>query len=96
MRYFDWSTNKNERLKEQRDITFQEIVFHILHGGLLDVLEHPNKQQYPGQRIFVVNVEGYVYLVPYVETEESIFLKTIVPSRKMTKKYLGGQKDETE
>jgi len=96
MRYFDWSTNKNERLKEQRDITFQEIVFHILHGGLLDVLEHPNKQQYPGQRIFVVNVEGYVYLVPYVETEESIFLKTIVPSRKMTKKYLGGEKDETE
>ena len=96
MRYFDWSTNKNEWLKEQRDITFEEIVFHILHGGLLDVLEHPNKQQYPGQRIFVVNVEGYVYLVPYVETEESIFLKTIVPSRKMTKKYLGGKKDETE
>jgi len=96
MRYFDWSTNKNERLKEQRDITFEEIVFHILHGGLLDVLEHPNKQQYPGQRIFVVNVEEYVYLVPYVETEESIFLKTILPSRKMTKKYLGGQKDETE
>jgi len=96
MRYFDWSTDKNEWLKERRDITFEEIVFHILHGGLLDVLEHSNKEQYSGQRIFVVNVEGYVFLVPYVETEESVFLKTIIPSRKMTKKYLGGDKDETE
>ena len=96
MRYFDWSTDKNEWLKERRDITFEEIVFHILHRGLLDVLEHPNKEQYSGQRIFVVNVEGYVFLVPYVETEESVFLKTIIPSRKMTKKYLGGDKDETE
>jgi uncharacterized DUF497 family protein len=96
MRYFDWSTDKNEWLKEQRDITFEEIVFHILHGGLLDVLEHPKKEQYPGQRIFVVNVAGYVCLVPYVETEESIFLKTIIPSRKMTKKYLRGDTDETE
>jgi uncharacterized DUF497 family protein len=90
MRYFDWSTDKNERLREQRDITFEEIVFHILHDGLLDVLEHPNKEQYPGQRIFVVDVEGYVYIIPFVETEESIFLKTIIPSRKMTKKYLKG------
>ena len=96
MRYFDWSTDKNEWLKKHRDITFEEIVFHILHGGLLDVLEHPNKEQYSGQKIFVVNVEGYVFLVPYVETEESVFLKTIIPSRKMTKKYLGGDKDETE
>ncbi len=96
MRYFDWSTDKNERLKKQRDITFEEIVFHILHDGLLDVLEHPNKEQYPDQRIFVVDVEGYVYLVPYVETEESIFLKTIIPSRKMTKKYLKGDKNEAE
>lgn len=92
MPYFDWSTDKNERLKEQRDITFEDIVFHILHDGLLDVLEHPNKEQYPGQMIFVVDVEGYVYLVPYVETEESVFLKTIIPSRKMTKKYLKGDK----
>ena len=96
MRYFDWSTDKNERLKGQRDITFEEIVFHILHDGLLDVLEHPNKKQYPGQRIFVVDVEGYVYLVPFVETEESVFLKTIIPSRKMTKKYLKGDQYETE
>jgi uncharacterized DUF497 family protein len=94
MRYFDWSTDKNERLREQRDITFEEIVFHILHDGLLDILEHPNKEQYPDQRIFVVDVEGYVYLVPFVETEDSVFLKTIIPSRKMTKKYLKGDQNE--
>ena len=96
MRYFDWSTDKNERLKKQRDITFEEIVFHILHDGLLDVLEHLNKEQYPDQRIFVVDVEGYVYLVPFVETEDSVFLKTIIPSRKMTKKYLKGEQNEAE
>ena len=96
MRYFDWNPDKNNWLKKQRSITFEEIVFHILHGGLLDVLEHPNKQQYPDQRIFVVNVEGYVCLVPFVETEETVFLKTIIPSRKMTKKYLGADRYEAE
>jgi uncharacterized DUF497 family protein len=96
MRYFDWNPDKNEWLKEQRGITFEEIVFHILHGGLLDVLEHPNRKQYPDQKIFVVNVEGYVCLVPFVETEEKVFLKTIIPSRKLTKKYLGGNKDEAK
>jgi len=96
MRYFDWNPDKNEWLKEQRGITFEEIVFHILHGGLLDVLEHPNRKQYAGQKIFVVNVEGYVCLVPFVETEERVFLKTIIPSRKLTKKYLGGNKNEAK
>jgi uncharacterized DUF497 family protein len=96
MRYFDWNPDKNKRLKEQRGITFEEIVFYILHRGLLDVIEHPNKQQYPDQRIFVVNVEGYVCLVPFVETEETVFLKTIIPSRKMTKKYHGADKHEAE
>ena len=96
MRYFDWNPDKNASLKEQRGVTFEEIVFHILHGGLLDVLEHPNRKQYPGQRIFVVNVEGYVCLVPFVETKEKVFLKTIIPSRKMTKKYLGANKNEAE
>jgi len=96
MRYFDWNEDKSKWLRWQRGITFEEIVFYILHGGLLDVLEHPNQKQYPGQRIFVVNVEGYVCLVPFVETEEMIFLKTIIPSRKMTQKYLGDGKNEAE
>jgi hypothetical protein len=63
----------------------------MTHEGLLDTIEHPNSKQYPGQRIFIVNIEGYVFLVPFVEDEKTIFLKTIIPSRKMTKLYLGGE-----
>ena len=66
------------------------IVFHVAHGGLLDTIEHPNQRRYAGQRIFIVKVEEYVCLVPFVEDDAVIFLKTIVPSRKMTKQYLGG------
>lgn len=62
----------------------------MARGDLLDILEHPNQERYGGQRIFVVKVEGYVYLVPFVETEGEIILKTIIPSRKATKQYLGG------
>jgi len=94
MPYFDWNTDKNDWLKNQRDITFEEIVFHIGQGDLLDVLEHPNEKQYPGQKILVVKVNDYTYLVPFIEDEDTIFLKTIIPSRKMTKKYLGDNKGE--
>lgn len=90
MKLFDWNEEKNELLMRDRGISFEEIIFHLSHGGLLDDIEHPNQRQYPGQRIMVVNVEGYVCLVPFVEDEETIFLKTIIPSRKMTRIYLGG------
>ncbi|MFH0787662.1 MAG: toxin [Pseudomonadota bacterium] len=72
---------------------FEEIVYHLQHGGLLDVIGHPNQKTYPNQRIFIVNVEGYACLVPFVETDDGIFLKTIIPSRKMTKLYLGGEQE---
>lgn len=88
MKLYDWNDDKNERLKQDRKITFEDIVFHLSRGGLLDTIEHPNQQQYPDQKIFIVNVENYAYLVPFVEDDETIFLKTIIPSRKMTKKYL--------
>jgi len=91
MKPYDWSDEKNEWLRQERGVTFEDIVFHLSQGGLLDTIEHPNQQQYPGQRIFIVNVEGYAYLVPFVEDDEMIFLKTIIPSRKMTKQYLGGE-----
>jgi uncharacterized DUF497 family protein len=96
MKVFEWNADKNERLREERGVTFEEVVFHILHDGLLDILEHPNKKKYPGQRIFVVDIEGYAYLAPFVETEESVFLKTIIPSRKMTAVYLKGGDNETD
>jgi uncharacterized DUF497 family protein len=92
MKYYDWNVDKNEELIQERGISFEEIVFCIMHGGLLDVIEHPNKDIYPNQKIFIVNIDDYVYLVPFVEDEKTIFLKTIIPSRKMTRKYLGEAK----
>jgi uncharacterized DUF497 family protein len=88
MKYFTWSAEKNERLKETRQISFEEIVFYIESGQLLDIIENPNSAKYQGRRILIVKVNDYAYLVPLVESEDEIFLKTIIPSRKATKKYL--------
>lgn len=90
MPHFSWNTEKNDQLWQDRGITFEEIVFHIERGDVLDLLEHPNQERYGGQRIFVVAVDEYAYLVPFVESAEGLFLKTIIPSRKATRKYLGG------
>ena len=90
MKLFDWNDEKNDELKRERDVSFEEIVFHITHGELLDTIQNQNQKKYPGQKIFIVNVENYACLVPFVEDDEIIFLKTIIPSRKMTRKYLGG------
>ena len=95
MKYFSWDNDKNQLLKSDRNISFEEIVFHLEKKHLLDIVEHPNQKKYKGQKIFIVNIENYAYLVPFVENEQEIFLKTIIPSRKATKKYLGDpDKDE--
>jgi uncharacterized DUF497 family protein len=90
MKYFSWDSEKNEKLKSERNISFEEIVYYIEKGQVLDILEHSNKKKYPNQFMFVISVEDYVYLVPFVERENEIFLKTIIPSRKTTKQYLKG------
>jgi uncharacterized DUF497 family protein len=96
VKYFDWDDAKNAKLRAERGIGFEDIVFHIERGGLLDILDHPNPGRYTSQRIFVVEREDYVYLVPFVEDERTVFLKTIIPSRKATKQYLReGSDDET-
>jgi len=89
MKPFNWSATKNKQLIIERGISFEDIIFFLQQGALLDDLVHPNREKYPYQRVFVVNVDGYIYLVPYVEDRKEIFLKTIIPSRKATKKYLG-------
>ena len=71
------------------------MVFHIENGDVLDIIDHPNAERYGHQRIYILNVEGYGYLVPFVETENEIFLKTIIPSSKMTRRYLYDQEDQT-
>lgn len=92
MKHFSWNEEKNELLKEERQISFEDIVFYIAQGFLLDILEHPNQDRYQGQKIFVVEIDDYVYLVPFVEDEQVIFLKTVIPSRKATRMYLKGSK----
>jgi uncharacterized DUF497 family protein len=89
MKYLSWSPEKNEKLREERGISFEEIGFHIEKGDVLDVMEHPNQERYPGQSILVVSIDEYAYLVPFVEDDDVMFLKTIIPSRKATKKYHG-------
>ena len=96
MKYFTWDDTKNETLKTDRGVGFEEIVFHIERGDLLDTVEHPNQTRYRGQRIFVVKVDDYVYLVPFAEDDTSVFLKTIIPSRKATKQYLGHEPEDHE
>jgi hypothetical protein len=94
VKYFAWDDAKNAKLRKERGIGFEDVVFHIERGDLLDILEHPRPDRYAGQRIFVVRREDYVYLVPFVEDERTVFLKTIIPSRKATKEYLGEEIDD--
>ncbi len=91
MKLINWDADKNRKLIEERHISFEEIVFSLQSGGLLDDAVHPNSDKYPNQRVFVVALNEYVYLVPYVENDEEIFLKTAFPSRKATKEYFGAK-----
>jgi hypothetical protein len=89
---FRWDESKNELLKKLRTISFEDIVVRVVGGDLLDVIEHPAPERYPGQKIFVVRIDDHVVLVPFVEDERTVFLKTIFPSRKMTRIYLGAKR----
>ena len=94
MRVFHWDIEKNEKLIRERGISFEEVVLAIESGKVLDLLGHPNLHKYQNQQMFVVELKGYAYLVPFVEEKDYIFLKTIIPSRKATREYLGGSRDE--
>jgi uncharacterized DUF497 family protein len=87
MKVFVWNQDKNEYLRKTRSITFQDIVFAIQEGLVLTEYINPNTAKYPQQRILEILIADYVYLVPYVESKNELFLKTIIPSRKATKKY---------
>jgi len=89
MKNLNWNSEKSVALKASRGICFGDVVFYIERGDILDDYLHPNQQAYPGQRIMVIAIAYYAYLVPYAENEEELFLKTIIPSRKATQRYLG-------
>ena len=95
MKRYSWNAEKNEQLQKTRGISFEEVVFHIQAGDEVDVYLHPNQERYPGQKVSVVVINDYAYLVPFVESEEGIFLKTIIPSRKATKDYVGESDEST-
>ena len=91
MDHYKWNKEKNERLKIERGVSFEQITMHIERGDVLDIVVHPNQEKYPNQQLLVVEINDYVYLVPFVENENGKFLKTIIPSRKATRVYLGGK-----
>jgi uncharacterized DUF497 family protein len=92
MKYFDWNDDKNEVLKKTRGVSFEQVELAIALGDLIDRIKHPNSAKYPNQQVFLVKVDEYIYAVPYVEDGEKIFLKTIIPNSRATKRYLGSKK----
>ena len=92
MKSIEWNEEKNRELQAERGVCFEDVVICLINNKILDVIAHPNKEQYSNQRIFILNINDYIYMVPFVEDGKAIFLKTIIPSRKMTKKYFEGGK----
>ncbi|MCF6191249.1 MAG: BrnT family toxin [Cocleimonas sp.] len=93
MKEINWNPTKNQQLITERGVSFEDVVFYLQKNAILDDIEYPNRDKYPNQRVFVISIDAYVYLVPYVEDEKEIFLKTIIPSRKATRQYSGESND---
>jgi len=89
---YEWNPDKNEWLKKNRNISFEQIIFHLGQGDIWGTSDHPNQDRYPGQKLYFVIVDNYIYIVPHVVEEDYIFLKTIIPSRKATKGFLKKRK----
>ena len=85
---YEWNNDKNRLLKKTRGISFEQVVMHIQNGDVLDIIEHPNQEKYVNQYVIVVNINDYAYAVPFVQQGKDRFLKTIIPSRQLTRKYL--------
>ena len=86
---YRWSEEKNILLITQRGISFNDVIYELENNGVLDNYKHPNEDKYPNQYIYVIRLKGYIHYVPYVVEEDYIFLKNIIPSRKLNKKYQG-------
>ena len=94
MKPFRWSPDKNDVLKQERGVSFEDITVAVEAGGLLEIVPHQNPTKYPRQKIMVVGVAGYAFLVPFVEEEDHFFLKTIIPSRKATRDFIAKESDD--
>ena len=91
MKPFRWDPDKNEQLIQVRGISFEQITVAVENGNLLQVVQHPNSEKYPKQKVMIVKIDGYAYLVPFVEEADYLFLKTIIPSRKATRDFIEGK-----
>ena len=91
----EWNEEKNAWLEKHRGLSFEVFAEKILRNEILDKIEHPNKEKYPNQFIFIIEIDSYCYTIPHVRTKMGVFLKTIIPDRRITKKYLG-VKDEND
>jgi len=92
MKNIRWDEQKNAWLKQNRGLGFEQVAVLIAQGQVLEIMDHPDQGKYPKQKIAIIEIDGYACLVPYVDDAGGVFLKTIIPSRKATKKYLRGQK----
>ncbi len=90
---YEWNPEKNEWLKKERNISFEQIIFHLSQGNVWKIADHPDQTNYPGQKLYFIIVEEYIYIVPHIIEKEYTFLKTIIPSRKATKMYKTEQED---
>ena len=91
MKTFKWDDEKNKKLKKERNVSFEQVVFCIENDCVIEIIRHPNQTKYSNQRVYILLIEEYIYLVPFVDSENERFLKTIIPSRKFTKLYLEGK-----
>ena len=87
MKTIRWNHDKNEKFKHERQVSFEEIVYHIEQGDIVDITQHPNPEKYPSQQVYVIRLRGCLHLVPFIETADEIFLKTIIPSRRAEREY---------
>lgn len=94
MKIFNWNNDKNEKLKAERGVSFEQVVFCIENEQLLDIIEHPNEEKYKGQKMYVVEIDNYAYIVPFVDKNSERFLKTVFPSRKYTKLYIEQENED--
>ena len=92
MKVLAWNADKNASLRGERGVSFEDVVIHILTGDIVDTVDHPKQQRYPGQKIHLIDIEGYIYLVPFLESDDEVFLKTIIPSRKATRNYKASER----
>lgn len=88
VKYIAWDYEKNEKLKQERGVSFEEVVDAIFEGRILGIIDHPNQKKYPGQKMYLLQIEDYAYIVPYVEDDEKLFFKTVFASRKYTRDFI--------